>query len=76
MIEYIDIDKLNPADYNPRCLVGDALEELKNSITELGVIKPIHHPSFGFSYHGGSPENENDETARLHSGSCIHSGWS
>ena len=41
MIEYIDIDKLNPADYNPRCLSDDALEELKNSITELGVIKPI-----------------------------------
>ena len=58
MIEYIDIDKLNPADYNPRCLSDDALEELKNS------------------YHGGSPENENDETARLHSGSCIHPGWS
>lgn len=41
MIEYIDIDKLNPADYNPRCLSDDALAELKNSITELGVIKPI-----------------------------------
>lgn len=41
MIEYIDIDKLNPADYNPRCLSADALEDLKKSITELGVIKPI-----------------------------------
>ena len=73
MIEYIDIDKLNPADYNPRCLSDDALEEFHHGAR---CDKANHHPSFGFSYHGGSPENENDETARLHSGSCIHPGWS
>ena len=40
-IEYISIDTLNPADYNPRLLTDDAQENLKRSLTELGVIKPI-----------------------------------
>lgn len=41
MIEYIDINSLNPAEYNPRLLTDDAQENLKRSLTELGVIKPI-----------------------------------
>lgn len=40
-IEHINIDTLNPADYNPRLLTDDAQENLKRSLTELGVIKPI-----------------------------------
>lgn len=41
MMEYIDIESLNPAEYNPRYLSEEAQEELKRSITELGIIKPI-----------------------------------
>ena len=41
MMEYIDIDTLNPAEYNPRLLSPEAQEELKKSISELGIIKPI-----------------------------------
>lgn len=41
MMEYIDINLLNPAEYNPRYLSDEAQEELKRSITELGIIKPI-----------------------------------
>lgn len=41
MMEYIDINLLNPAEYNPRYLSEEAQEELKRSITELGIIKPI-----------------------------------
>lgn len=40
-IEYIEISKLNPADYNPRYLPAEALAELQESIRILGVIKPI-----------------------------------
>lgn len=41
MMEYIDIESLNPAEYNPRLLTPEAQENLKKSITELGIIKPI-----------------------------------
>lgn len=41
MMEYINIDSLNPAEYNPRYLSEEAQEELKRSITDLGIIKPI-----------------------------------
>lgn len=41
MMEYVDIDRLNPAEYNPRLLTDEAQENLKKSITELGIIKPI-----------------------------------
>jgi ParB family chromosome partitioning protein len=37
----IEIAKLNPADYNPRCLSPEALAELTESIRKLGVIKPV-----------------------------------
>ncbi len=40
-IEYIEISKLNPADYNPRYLSPEALEELQDSIRFLDIIKPI-----------------------------------
>ena len=41
MKEYIDISILNPAEYNPRLLTNEAQEDLKKSIKELGIIKPI-----------------------------------
>lgn len=41
MMEYIDISVLNPAEYNPRLLTPEAQENLKKSIIELGIIKPI-----------------------------------
>lgn len=41
MIEHIDISVLNPAEYNPRLLTNEAQENLKSSISELGIIKPI-----------------------------------
>ena len=41
MMEYIDISILNPAEYNPRLLTNEAQEDLKKSIKELGIIKPI-----------------------------------
>ena len=41
MMKYIDISILNPAEYNPRLLTDEAQYNLKGSITELGIIKPI-----------------------------------
>ena len=41
IIQRVKIDQLIPADYNPRYLSQDAFEMLKNSLSELGQIKPI-----------------------------------
>lgn len=41
MMEYIDINTLNPAEYNPRLLTSEAQDNLKESISALGIIKPI-----------------------------------
>ena len=43
MMEYIDISILNPAEYNPRLLTNEAQEDLKKSIKELGIIKPVSY---------------------------------
>lgn len=40
-IEYLDIDSLNPAPYNPRRHTPEALEQLKESIRRFGVVDPI-----------------------------------
>lgn len=40
-METISLNKVRPADYNPRKLSPDAFDKLKESINELGVIKPI-----------------------------------
>lgn len=40
-MNYIEIDKIKPAVYNPRELSDDAFKTLRKSINELGVIKPI-----------------------------------
>lgn len=37
----IEVSKLNPADYNPRYLSPEALEQLQDSIRTLGIIKPV-----------------------------------
>ena len=41
MIEQVKISELSPAAYNPRKLADDAQENLKKSLTTLGVIKAI-----------------------------------
>ncbi len=35
------IEKLHPADYNPRVISADAFEKLKESISKYGMVKPI-----------------------------------
>ena len=40
-ITYIDINKLNPAPYNPRKISPEALEKLKNVIKNTGLIDPL-----------------------------------
>lgn len=40
-IEKINIDKLVPADYNPRKISEKDYNNLKNSINEFGIVSPI-----------------------------------
>lgn len=40
-METVKISNIRGADYNPRHLPNEAYEMLKNSIQELGIIKPI-----------------------------------
>ena len=35
------LDKLTPADYNPRKLAPDAFEKLQESLKTFGVVKPV-----------------------------------
>lgn len=39
--ERITIDKLVPADYNPRDMTGKAREGLSNSINSFGLLQPV-----------------------------------
>ena len=41
MIKYVDIDKIRPAEYNPRKIEDKQIEELKKSINDIGFILPI-----------------------------------
>lgn len=41
MIEYVNIDEIVPAEYNPRIINDKEFELLKNSIKDLGIIVPI-----------------------------------
>ena len=41
MIETVKVADLKPASYNPRKLTANAQEDLKASLTELGIVKPI-----------------------------------
>lgn len=40
-IQYIDVDSIKPADYNPRKISDLQFEELKKSIKEIGFVIPI-----------------------------------
>lgn len=40
-IEQYPIDKLRPADYNPRAITEKSLEDLYSSIAEIGMAKPV-----------------------------------
>lgn len=40
-MEKIDLHTVKPAEYNPRILTDDAKDKLKESLSELGCIKPI-----------------------------------
>lgn len=39
--EKYPLDKLKPADYNPRKLTEGAFEKLKESIKKFGIVKPV-----------------------------------
>lgn len=41
MVEYIDIDCVKPAEYNPRKISKTQIETLKKSFNEIGFIIPI-----------------------------------
>jgi len=40
-IEYIPIKDLKPSKYNPRKMLNEDLEKLKNSIKKFGFLEPI-----------------------------------
>ena len=40
-IEYVDVDALNPADYNPRRWDDKAVNDLKKSIQKYGFVDPL-----------------------------------
>lgn len=37
----VDINKLNPAEYNPRNLTDEQKENIKKSLTEFGFVNPL-----------------------------------
>lgn len=41
MVEYVNIKDIRPADYNPREITDEQFEQLKQSITELGMVMPV-----------------------------------
>lgn len=41
IIQYIEINKIKPAEYNPRKINKEQFEELKKSIDKLGFIMPV-----------------------------------
>ena len=41
MVEYVNIDDIKPAPYNPRRISAQQIETLKRSITEIGFIIPV-----------------------------------
>lgn len=40
-MEYVNVENIKPADYNPRLLTEDAKVNLKGSLSDLGFILPI-----------------------------------
>ena len=41
MIEYMNIEEIVPAEYNPRIINDKEFELLKNSLKDLGIIIPV-----------------------------------
>lgn len=41
MVDYVPIDSIKPADYNPRIITKEQMKELKKSIQSLGIVIPI-----------------------------------
>lgn len=41
MIEYVNIDDIKPAPYNPRKISLEQIEQLKQSISKIGLVVPI-----------------------------------
>lgn len=41
MIEYVDINSIKPAPYNPRRITDEQFENLKGSIRSIGCVVPI-----------------------------------
>lgn len=41
MIEIVSIDKIRPADYNPRRISEEQIEKLKESLREIGFVIPV-----------------------------------
>lgn len=41
MIEYVDVNKITPAPYNPRRISAEQFSELQESIREIGFVVPI-----------------------------------
>ena len=40
-IDYVSVDSIKGADYNPRKIADDKIDELAKSIKDLGFILPI-----------------------------------
>lgn len=73
MMEYIDISILNPAEYNPRLLTNEAQEDLKKSIKELGIIKPIIIRQSDKRIMAGHQRTKNNEAAWVYPCSSLYS---
>ena len=41
MVEYISVDSIAPASYNPRKLSDESAENLRASLQKIGVVIPI-----------------------------------
>lgn len=41
MVEWIDIDTIKPADYNPRKITPEQQMQLKESISKFGIVVPV-----------------------------------
>lgn len=41
MVQWIDIEKIKPADYNPRVITDEQIKELQDSIKNIGLVVPI-----------------------------------
>lgn len=41
MVEYISVDSIAPASYNPRKLSDESANNLKESLNKIGIVIPI-----------------------------------